>query len=83
MALYKIVIHDGLSPLNDYSIELATPEMAHIEAIRIAGQSLSANPARVARRKDWRLHLLDDSGTIIYGIYINADKLPNDTYFVD
>ncbi|MEL6064001.1 MULTISPECIES: DUF6894 family protein [unclassified Methylobacterium] len=66
MPRFYFHVHDGCSVLDPDGTELADPQAARLEAIRIAGDILKHDAHRIALGEDWRIEVTDDTGLILF-----------------
>lgn len=66
MPRFHFHVHDGCSLLDTEGTELADPQAARLEAIRIAGDILKHDAHRIALGEDWRIEVTDETGLILF-----------------
>lgn len=68
MPRFYFHIHDGRDLLDTDGIDLADEAAAQIEAVRLMGEVLRDDAARVIQSAAWSLDVADGAGRLVYRI---------------
>ena len=75
---YVFHIRDGLNLPDHEGIELPHKAAVRTEAIRLAGATLADHAHDAWDGTEWRLRVVDPTGTVVFVLRFSADDLEHD-----
>ncbi|SDA33641.1 hypothetical protein SAMN02799622_05580 [Methylobacterium sp. UNC378MF] len=71
MPRYFFNVHDGHSSLDQEGIDLPSPDVARVMAIRLAGEIFRDEAERMLLGPAWRLAVLDEAGKSVFSVDVH------------
>ena len=72
MPLFHFNVHHGGGSPDEEGTDLADPDCARVEAIRLAGILLAENAHEIGPDRDWQMDVTDDAGLTLFRLHFSV-----------